>query len=182
MSAALDMTQIRWHSRGGQGGMTASQLLAEASFEAGREATAFSFYGAERRGAPITSFNRVSDEPIKLYSQVSAPDIVVVLDESLVDMEDVTAGLDEDGILVINTDEPDRVAFDGRVVAVDATDIALAYDLQADGTPIVNTPMLGAVARTGLVDVDTVATVVEREFGEANMQAVRAAYERAEEV
>ena len=179
---ALDMTQIRWHSRGGQGGMTASKLLAEAGFEDGMETTAFSFYGAERRGAPVTSFNRVAETPIKLYSQVSRPDLVVVLDDSLIDLEDVTDGLTEDGILVINTTDEDCVDFDGQTIIVDATDIALEYDLQADGTPIVNTPMLGAVARTDVANIDTVAAVIEEKFDERNAQAARTAYDRATEV
>ncbi|MFB6113085.1 MAG: 2-oxoacid:acceptor oxidoreductase family protein [Halodesulfurarchaeum sp.] len=180
--ASLDMTQIRWHSRGGQGGMTASQLLAEATFKAGKESTAFTFFGAERRGAPVTSFNRVSDTPVKLYSQVAHPDLVVVLDESLVDLEDVTAGLADDGTLVMNTTETDLVDFAGQTFVVDATTIALDYDLQADGTPIVNTPMLGAVAKTGLVDVDVMASVIDDAFGEANAEAARTAYEQAREV
>lgn len=179
---ALDMIQIRWHSRGGQGGMTASQLLGQAAFEDGKQATAFSFYGAERRGAPLTSYNRIADQPIKLYSRVSSPDMVVILDESLVDIQDVTAGLDEDGTVVINTTEPDLVDHDGRIVAVDATSIALDYDLSVDGTPIVNTPILGAVARTDAADIDTVARVIDEEFGEANMKAARDAYENATEV
>jgi pyruvate ferredoxin oxidoreductase gamma subunit len=179
---ALDMTQIRWHSRGGQGGMTASHLLSQAAFEDGRQATAFSFYGAERRGSPLTSYNRIADQPIKLYSRVSAPDMVVILDESLVDIQDVTDGIDEDGTIVINTTEPDIVDHDGRIIAVNATSIALDYDLSVDGTPIVNTPILGAVARTDAADIDTVADVIEAEFGEANMKAARDAYENATEV
>lgn len=182
MSApALDMTQVRWHSRGGQGGMTASQLLAETAFEVGHQATAFSFYGAERRGAAVASFNRIADEPIKLYSRVTHPDVVVVLDETLVDVESVTVGLDADGTLVVNSADPD-VDFEGTVVAVDATEVALEHGLTADGAPIVNTPMLGAVASSGLVDVEALASVVEREFDGANADAVRAADERAREV
>lgn len=180
--ASLDMTQIRWHSRGGQGGLTASQLLAEATFRAGKESTAFTFFGAERRGAPVTSFNRVSETPVKLYSQVAHPDLVVVLDESLIDIEDVTDGLHSDGTIVINTTEPELVSFEGRMFVVDATSIALDYDLQADGTPIVNTPMLGAVSKTGLVDIETMAGVIDEKFGEANAEAARTACERTEEV
>ena len=179
---SLDMTQIRWHSRGGQGGMTASQLLAEAAFEDGQESTAFTFFGAERRGAPVTSFNRVSETPVKLYSQVAHPDLVVILDESLVDLEDVTEGLDPDGTIVMNTTEEDLVDFDGKTYIVDATSIALDYDLSVDGTPIVNTPMLGAVAKAGVVNIETMARVIEEKFGEANAEAARTAYEQAREV
>lgn len=180
--SALDMTQVRWHSRGGQGGMTASQLLAEATFRDGKESTAFSFYGAERRGAPVTSYNRVADQPVKLYSQVAHPDLVAVLDDSLVDLEDVTDGLDEDGTLVINTTDSDSVDFEGRVIVVDATDIAMEYELQADGNAIVNTPMLGAVAKTDVANIDTMAAVIEERFDEKNAEAARAAHDRATEV
>ena len=176
---ALDMTQLRWHSRGGQGGKTASKLLAEACFREGKQATAFSFYGAERRGAPVTSYNRVSDREIKLYSGVARPDHVIVLDASLVDLQSVTDGLDEDGTIVINTTDPSVVEFDGRVISVDATDIAVENDLQADGTPIVNTPILGAVARTDLVEIDTLAEVIASTFDETNAEAARTAYDRA---
>lgn len=179
---ALEMTQVRWHSRGGQGGMTASQLLAEATFRDGKESTAFSFYGAERRGAPVTSYNRVADTPVKLYSQVAHPDLVIVLDDSLVDLEDVTNGLDEDGILVVNTTDPESIDFGGRTIIVDATDIALEYDLQADGNPIVNTPMLGAVAKTDVANIDTVAAVIAERFDDRNADAARAAYDSAREV
>lgn len=177
---ALDMTQIRWHSRGGQGGMTASQLLAEAGFRDGKETTAFSFYGAERRGAPVTSFNRVADTPVKLYSQVAHPDLVVVLDDSLVELEDVTDGLEPDGTIVLNTTETDPVDFEGRTIVVDATEIALDLDLTADGNPLVNTPMLGAVARTDAANIETVAAVIRERFDEANAEAARRAHELAE--
>ena len=179
---ALDMEQIRWHSRGGQGGLTASQMLAEAAFRDGMESTAFTFFGAERRGAPVTSFNRVAETPIKLYSQVVHPDLVVVLDESLMDLEDVTDGLSPDGTIVINTTDEDPVDFEGRVIVVDATDIALENDLKADGTPIVNTAILGAVARTDIVNIDTVASVIEETFDTTNANAARTAYDRAREV
>jgi pyruvate ferredoxin oxidoreductase gamma subunit len=179
---ALEMEQIRWHSRGGQGGLTASQLLAEAAFRDGMESTAFTFFGAERRGAPVTSYNRVAETPIKLYSQVAHPDMVVVLDESLIDLEDVTEGLRPEGTMVINTTDEGCVDFDGRMIVVDATEIALENDLSADGTPIVNTPMLGAVARTAVVNIDTVVEEIEETFDETNGQAARTAYDRAREV
>lgn len=182
MSAtAVDVTEIRWHSRGGQGGMTASQLLAAAAFRDGKEATAFSFYGAERRGAPVTSYNRLSAEPIKLYSQVARPDVVIVLDDSLVDVESVTDGLADDGIVVANTTEPDRFDVADRLLTVDATTIAQDHGLQADGSAIVNTPMLGAVARTDLVTLETLTDVIDEEFGTSNARAAQAAYDATTE-
>ena len=180
-TGALDVTEIRWHSRGGQGGMTASQLLAEAAFSDGKEATAFSFYGAERRGAPVTSYNRLSTEPIKLYSQVARPDVVIVLDDSLVDVESVTEGLAEDGVVVANTTDPDQFDVPGRLITVDATTIAQDHGLQADGSAIVNTPMLGAVARTDLVTLETLTDVIDETFGSTNAAAARAAYDDATE-
>lgn len=176
--SALEMTELRWHSRGGQGGKTASKLLAEACFREGKQATAFSFYGAERRGAPVTSYNRVSDREIKLYSGVTHPDYVIVLDASLVDIESVTDGLDSDGTVVINSRDPSVVDFAGRIAYVDATEIADDYGLQADGTPIVNTPILGTVARTELVSIETVSNVIAAEFGETNADAAREAFDR----
>ncbi|UWG46857.1 Pyruvate:ferredoxin oxidoreductase or related 2-oxoacid:ferredoxin oxidoreductase, gamma subunit [Halanaeroarchaeum sp. HSR-CO] len=178
---ALDVTEIRWHSRGGQGGMTASQLLAAAAFRDGKEATAFSFYGAERRGAPVTSYNRLSTEPIKLYSQVARPDVVIVLDDSLVDVESVTEGLAEDGVVVANTTDPEQFDVPGRLVRVDATTIAQDHGLQADGSAIVNTPILGAVARTDLVTLETLTDVIGEAFGSTNASAARAAYDDATE-
>jgi pyruvate ferredoxin oxidoreductase gamma subunit len=160
--------------------MTASQLLAEAGFRDGKETTAFSFYGAERRGAPVTSFNRVAETPVKLYSQVAHPDLVVVLDDSLVELEDVTEGLEPGGTIVINTTDPEPVDFEGRTIVVDATEIALDFDLTADGNPLVNTPMLGAVARTDAVNIETVETVIRERFDGANAEAARRAYELAE--
>lgn len=178
---ALDVTEIRWHSRGGQGGMTASQLLAEAAFRDGKEATAFSFYGAERRGAPVTSYNRLSAQPIKLYSQVARPDVVIVLDDSLVDLESVTDGLSEDGAVIANTTNPELFDVPGRLITVDATSIAQDHGLQADGSAIVNTPVLGAVARTDLVTLETLTAVIEAEFDAANATAARTAYDNATE-
>lgn len=175
---ALEMTQVRWHSRGGQGGKTASKLLADACFQEGKQASAFSFYGAERRGAPVTSYNRIAEQPIKLYSEVSRPDYVVVLDSSLLELEPVTEGLPADGTLILNAPGPSNLAFDGRLLTVDATQVAKEYDLQADGTPIVNTPILGAVARTDLVSIETLTDVIEAAFDDANASAARTAYER----
>jgi len=103
------MLEIRIHSRGGQGGVTASKLLAQAAFLEGKYGTAFPLYGAERRGAPVTSFTRISDQDIKVYSQVYNPDIVVVLDDSIMDLVDVTVGLKEGGLLLVNTHHDEKL-------------------------------------------------------------------------
>ena len=179
------MREIRIHGRGGQGAVTAAQLIAEAAFREGKHVVAFPFFGAERRGAPVKAFARISDEPIYVRSQIYEPDIVVVMDPALIKMADITEGLKEDGILVLNTREgPDELGLDGRRVAtVDATGIAIELGLIVAGWPVVNTPMCGAfVAATGLVGLETMLEVIRErwpgEAGEKNALAAKLAYER----
>ncbi|HOT95337.1 MAG TPA: 2-oxoacid:acceptor oxidoreductase family protein [Methanoregulaceae archaeon] len=171
------MFEIRIHSRGGQGGVTAAKLIAQAAFHDGRFATAFPFYGAERRGAPVVSFVRISDEPIKVYSQVRSPDMVIVLDASVMDVIDVFAGLREGGAVLINTTEP--LAIEGHPVhPVDLTGIALRVNLVVAGSPILNTPVLGALARIGLVSREAALAAIAETFDDPrNVEAAKAAYE-----
>lgn len=175
------MFEIRIHSRGGQGGVTAAKLIAQAAFHDGKCATAFPFYGAERRGAPVVSFVRLSDEPIKVYSQVRNPDMVVVLDASVMDAIDVFAGLKQGGSVLINTTEPP--AIEGHPVhAVDLTGIALRVNLVVAGSPILNTPVLGALARIGLVSKDAALEAIAETFTDPrNVEAATAAYEETEQ-
>ena len=98
-----DMIEIRWHGRGGQGAKTASLLLADAAFNTGKYIQGFPEYGPERMGAPITAYNRISSSPIRIHSNIYEPDYVVVVDDTLLESVDVTAGLKEDGAIVINT-------------------------------------------------------------------------------
>ncbi len=98
-----DMIEIRWHGRGGQGAKTASLLLADAAFNTGKYIQGFPEYGPERMGAPITAYNRISSEPIRIHSNIYEPDFVVVVDDTLLESVDVTAGLKEEGAIVINT-------------------------------------------------------------------------------
>ena len=141
------LLEIRWHGRGGQGVVTASAMLADAALEEGRYFQAFPEYGAERSGAPVTAYSRVSRNPISVRSQITDPDVVVVIDPTLLGKVDVTSGLKPDGILIVNTslapaEVRSRLHFPGgRVVTVDATRIAR----QTMGRPIPNTPMLGAL-------------------------------------
>ena len=174
------MLEIRWHSRGGQGGVTASKLLAQAAFLEGKHSTAFPVYGAERRGAPIMSFTRISDEEIKVSSQIYHPDIVVVLDDSILDLVNVTEGLKPGGLLVINTNHHARLPKgDFRVAAVNVTDIALNLGLTLSGAPILNTPILGALAKLGIVRLDSALTAIKDTFDdEKNANAAREAYEK----
>jgi len=181
------MKEIRIHGRGGQGAVTAAQLIAEAAFREGKHAMAFPFFGAERRGAPVRAFARISDEPIYVRSQIYEPDIVMVLDPSLVEAPDVTEGLKEGGLLVLNTrKKPKDFASDSyRVATVDATGIAIEMGLIVAGWPVVNTPMCGAfVAATGEVSLDTMLDVIRAHWpgkiGEKNAQAAKLAYERLE--
>lgn len=140
------MLEIRWHGRGGQGAVTASKVLAESAMALGKQIQAFPEYGSERQGAPVKSFTRISNQRIMHHSQVTSPDAVIVLDPSLLDIVDVTEGLKEDGILLINTPTPpgeirQKMKLKGRkLYTVDATGISL----RNLGKSIPNTPMIGA--------------------------------------
>ena len=145
------LTEIRWHGRGGQGAKTAALLLADAAFNTGKYIQGFPEYGPERMGAPITAYNRISDERIKIHSNIYEPDYVVVVDESLISAIDVTSGLKETGAIIINTDkEPDEVkkhlkGYKGKVCTIDARKISE----ETLGRNFPNTPMLGAVVVVG---------------------------------
>jgi pyruvate ferredoxin oxidoreductase gamma subunit len=171
------MYEIRIHSRGGQGGVTAARLLALAAFRDGKHATACPFYGAERRGAPVVSFVRIDDEPIKIYSQIREPDLVVVLDSSIMDVVDVLQGLKEGGSVLLNGSR----SLDGCAQTcyhVDLTGIALSLNLVIAGSPILNTPVLGALAKMGIVSLPSVVEAIRETFtDERNVQAAEAAYQ-----
>ncbi len=185
-----ELTEIRWHGRGGQGVVTAGELLAEAALEEGKYFQAFPDYGPERMGAPIRAFTRFSDRPIDLHCQIVTPDVVVVLDPTLLGVVDVTEGLKDSGVLVVNTvDSPAQVRAVtgwrmGTVYTVDATRIAL--DLF--GRAITNTPMIGALLRAvDVVSIDSVIAQVRARFEgklkadaiEANVKALKRAYDEA---
>jgi len=179
------MKEIRIHGRGGQGGVTAAELLARAAFKEGKWVQAIPFFGAERRGAPVKAFARIADEPILIRSQVYNPDYVVVLDSTLLDLVDVTEGLKKDGIVVINTTQkPDEIKLrQGRLATVDATGIALELQLLVAGLPVLNTTMLGAFSRaTDEIKLDSVLEVIRLEWkgaaGDKNAKGASLAYER----
>ena len=125
------MIEIRWHGRGGQGAKTASLLLADAAFNTGKYIQGFPEYGPERMGAPITAYNRISDTPITIHSNIYEPDYVVVVDDTLLDSVDVTAGLKESGAVVINTTKnPEEIkskikGYNGEIYTIDARKISL---------------------------------------------------------
>lgn len=144
-----NMIEIRWHGRGGQGAKTASLLLADAAFNTGKYIQGFPEYGPERMGAPITAYNRISDEKITIHSNIYEPDFVVVVDDSLLECVDVTKGLKENGAIVINTTKtPDEVrpllkGYNGRVCTIDAKTISI----ETIGKYFPNTPMLAAIIK-----------------------------------
>jgi pyruvate ferredoxin oxidoreductase gamma subunit len=170
------MFEIRIHSRGGQGGVTAARLLALAAIHDGKYATAAPFYGAERRGAPIVSFVRIDEKPIKIYSQIKKPDMVVVLDASVMDVVDVLQGLKSGGKVLVNSQQKREFAgFSSGYV--DLTGIALKENLVVSGSPILNTPVIGALAKMGIVSADSAKKAIREMFtDERNVKAAETAY------
>ena len=187
-----ELTEIRWHGRGGQGVVTAGKLLAETALTTGQYFQAFPDYGPERMGAPIRAFTRLSAKPITIHSQIEQPNVVLVLDPTLLGTEPVTEGLQEEGILLVNTSsspkETRRITgfHTGQVCTVDASHIAI----EEMGRDITNTPMLGALARaTGIFDIEDLAEQLRAWFGkkipesavEANIRALRRAAEEVQQ-
>ncbi len=144
-----DLLEIRWHGRGGQGAKTASLLLADAAFNTGKYIQGFPEYGPERMGAPITAYNRISNNPIRIHSNIYEPDYVVVVDDTLLESVDVTAGLKETGAIVINTTKSDEYlkkvlkGYKGRIYTIDAKKVSI----EALGKYFPNTPMLAAIVK-----------------------------------
>lgn len=181
--------EIRWHSRAGQGAKSAAQLVAEAVLEGGKYAQAFPEYGAERSGAPMRAFNRISEGRIRVHHSVENPDVVVVIDDTLLS-PGIVAGLKEDGVLIVNTKHSidfvrKKTNFNGRVCVINATDIALEEIKR--GVP--NTVMLGTLARvTGLIDLQVVEKKIREMFErklpeemiQANIKALRRGYEEVQ--
>ena len=150
--------EIRWHGRGGQGAKTAALLLADVAFKTGKYVQGFPEYGPERMGAPITAYNRISNNVIRVHSNIYTPDLVVVVDETLLDAVNVTAGLKENGSIIVNTDKdkeeilPKLKGYKGNVYTVDARKISV----DALGKYFPNSPMLAAaVAVSKVMDEDT---------------------------
>lgn len=175
------MKEIRIHGRGGQGSVTAAELLAVAAFSDGKYSQAFPAFGVERRGAPVQAFTRMNDTPIRLRSQIYEPDYVIVQDPTLIEVVDVSSGLKDDGIIIINTDfEPSEFKFNSKakIMTVNATKIAL----DIIGRPIVNTVLLGAFAgATGEINPESIKIAVKHRFpgkiGDRNAEAIQQAYD-----
>lgn len=186
--------EIRWHGRGGQGAKTAALLLADVAFKTGRNVQGFPEYGPERMGAPITAYNRISADPIRVHSNIYHPDFVVVVDETLLDSVDVTAGLKEQGAIIVNTAKPREQilpklsGYKGRVYTIDARHISV----ETLGKNFPNSPMLAAtVAVSEVMDRNTFITEMrssyEHKFAkkpeviEGNMKALERAFDEVSE-
>lgn len=148
-----NMIEIRWHGRGGQGAKTASLLLADAAFNTGKYIQGFPEYGPERMGAPITAYNRISDMPIRIHSNIYEPDYVVVVDDTLLESVDVTAGLKKSGAIVINTTKSNEElkkllnGYDGEIYTIDARKVSM----ESLGKYFPNTPMLAAIVKVSKI-------------------------------
>ncbi|MCD6545313.1 MAG: 2-oxoacid:acceptor oxidoreductase family protein [Thermotogae bacterium] len=183
-----DFFEIRWHGRGGQGAKSAAQVVAEVALDTGKYSQAFPEYGAERAGAPMKAFDRISDSPITIHSSVESPDIVVVIDETLLGLPDITIGIDEStGVLLVNTTKgkdfvKQKTGFKGKICVVPATKIALEEIKR--GIP--NTVMLGALAKlTEHLPLESVIENFKKTFEkkltpdvlEGNIRAIKRGYE-----
>ena len=153
-----NLTEIRWHGRGGQGAKTAALLLADVAFQTGKYVQGFPEYGPERMGAPITAYNRISDTVIRAHSNIYEPQYVVVVDESLLEAVDVTSGLKKDGAILINTQRskeeivPHLQGYEGKVYTIDAHKVSMS----AMGKYFPNTPLLAAIVKVaGIMDEET---------------------------
>ncbi len=184
------LTEIRWHARAGQGAVTAAKLVAETALELDQYMQAMPEYGPERMGAPIKAFTRISTVPIEIHCNIENPDVVVVLDETLLSIVDVAEGLTDDGVIIVNTcklpkDLRAELGMEGssaRVASIDATGISLET-LKRD---MPNTPMIGALAKaTGLFDLQPIIDHLTKTFGkkfsqeviDANIASVTRAFE-----
>jgi len=177
------MYKIRIHGRGGQGAKKAAKIIGQAAFDMGKQVQDFALYGAERRGAPVMSFVRIDENPILERGYIDDPDVVIVLDKALLEIVNVSAGLDENGLLIINSEQEPVLDTPAVVKHVDATTIAL----EIIGKPIFNTIMLGALAKfTNIISKDALDRAVEEELSKypdkiikANKDAVKKCYEVA---
>lgn len=190
-----DLVEIRWHGRGGQGAKTASLLLADAAFNTGKYIQGFPEYGPERMGAPITAYNRISDNPIRIHSNIYEPDYVVVVDDTLLESVDVTSGLKQDGAIVINTtkgkDYLTKVLhhYSGSIYSIDARKVSL----ETLGKYFPNTPMLAAIVKVaGIMEEKDFLEDMKGSFGhkfakkpeviEGNMKALELALKEVQKV
>jgi pyruvate ferredoxin oxidoreductase gamma subunit len=176
------MVELRFHGRGGQGAVTSAELLAQTAIAEGKYAQAFPSFGPERRGAPVMAYSRIQDSPVRNRTAVQTPDIVIVLDPSILSIADTSAGLSEDGVQIVNSNRPaselqKEFGLKGKIVTVNANRIAA----EEIGRVITNTTMLGALLKaTGIVDKEGLIEQVKVRFGriaEGNIKALNRAFE-----
>ena len=176
------LIEIRWHGRGGQGAVTSAELVARAAISEDRFAQAFPSFGPERRGAPVVAFVRISNERLRIRVGITEPDMVVVLDPNLLRIVDVTSGLKDRGVFVVNTRKSadeirSEFGIKWRLATIDATRIAR----EILGVPITNTTMVGALVKaTDVVSLESMVEPLKKRFGrlgERNVEAMKRAYE-----
>ena len=184
------MIELRWHGRGGQGAKTASLLLADAAFNTGKYIQGFPEYGPERMGAPITAYNRISDTPIRIHSNVYNPDFVIVVDDSLIGTVDIAKGIKDNGAILVNTEKSvDEIrkllnGFNGKIYTIDASKISMEC-LKAN---FPNTSLLAAIVKiSNIMTKDELLENMEESFKhkfvrkpeviEPNMNALKRAYD-----
>lgn len=181
------MIEIRFHGRGGEGSVKASDILAMAAFSEGKQVQAFPFFGVERRGAPVTAFTRISDDEIRIHSYIYEPDVLVILDPTLIEVIPFTEGLKPNGTIILNTEKkPEEFSFpdtdNPHIYAVDCSSIALKYGLGSKEAPIVNTAILGAVAKaTQLVSIESIMKAIKEKIPikkEENALAAKDSYSK----
>ena len=190
-----DLIEIRWHGRGGQGAKTASLLLADAAFNTGKYIQGFPEYGPERMGAPITAYNRISDKPITIHSNIYEPDYVVVVDDTLLASVPVTSGLKKEGAIVINTTKSSEQlkellkGYEGAIYTIDARKVSE----EALGKYFPNTPMLAAIVKvTGIMTDEELLEDIKKSFKhkfakkpeviEGNMKALELALKEVKKI
>src|SRR4030042_589030 len=178
----LQMLELRFHGRGGQGAVTSVEMLALAAINEGKYAMAFPSFGPERRGAPVLAFVRTDNIPIKIRSEINEPDVLVVFDPRLIDIVNVTSGLKDNGIAIVNSKKTPqeikaKLGNKEKVATVNATSIAR----NILGVPIITTPMLGAIVKmTDLIELDSLEEPLKHRFGDRaskNFEACKQAYE-----
>ena len=185
-----NLTEIRWHGRGGQGTKTASLLLAEVAFSTGKYVQGFPEYGPERMGAPLTAYNRISDTPITIHSNIYEPDYVIVVDDTLLDSIDVTEGLKKDGAIIINTTKnkeeiTNKIPNYSNIYTIDAKTISI----ETLGKYFPNTPMLAAIVKvSGIMEEEAFLKNMKQSFNhkfakkpeviDGNMKALELALQR----
>ncbi|MFX1318271.1 MAG: 2-oxoacid:acceptor oxidoreductase family protein [Promethearchaeota archaeon] len=184
----MNLFEIRFHGRGGQGAVTGAKILGDATRLENKHFQAFAHYGAERRGAPVMAFTRVADEPIRIHSYIYEPEAIVVLDETLLDNPTVQNGIKEGTFVIVNSPHKPgdiKLKVKTKISTVDATKISLEEGILVAGIAVVNTIMLGAVARaTGIVSMESVKKAIRKGLAglpdkliETNVEAAQRAYD-----